>query len=70
MEYINGKIFSCRDSGTKDTGRQYDGRLYLSEMTWEQYEKYLKSMAKKSKNNGHDITDKGNGGGIPDHPER
>lgn len=47
MEYINGKVSGIRDSGGRDTDKQLDHRLYLSEMTWPELEKYLKSLQKK-----------------------
>ena len=70
MEYINGKMTGVQDTRPKVT-KASDGRLYLSEMTWEEIEtQYLQPIAKRSKNNGHKITDKGNGSGVQDHQER
>lgn len=70
MEYINGNMTGVQDTRPKVT-KVSDGRLYLSEMTWEEIEtQYLKPIAKRSKNNGHNITDKGDSSGIQSYPER
>lgn len=53
MDYINGKLSGCEDTGTKETQRLSDHRLYLSEMTWPELEKYLKSITKRSRKSGN-----------------
>ena len=44
MEYINGTITGVQGIGSKKAEKTIDSRRYLSEMTWEEYEKYLKSI--------------------------
>ena len=46
MEYINGTITGVQGIGPKKVEKTIDSRRYLSEMTWEEYEKYLKSIKK------------------------
>lgn len=57
MDYRNGQMTAVGDIGTLNTDTLHDTRLYLSEMTWDELEKYLKSISKRSKKNGHSITD-------------
>lgn len=48
MDYINGKMAGALDVRVK-ADRTIDCRRYLSEMTWEELEKYWKSIKKKRK---------------------
>lgn len=69
MDYRNGEMTAVGNISTLNTGTLHDTRLYLSEMTWDELEKYFKSISKRSQKNGHKITDQSNGCRLPDYPE-
>ena len=53
MDYRNGKMTAVGDIGTLNTDTLHDTRLYLSEMTWDELEKYFKSISNKEWTRNH-----------------
>lgn len=49
MEYTNGKLTGVRDIGTRDQSKSGDNGRDLYNITWEEYERYLKSISKRSR---------------------
>ena len=49
MEYTNGKLTGVRDIGTPDHSKSGDNGRNLYNITWEEYERYLKSISGRSR---------------------
>lgn len=57
MEYTNGKLTGVQDVGARERSKSGDNGRDLYNVTWEEYERYLKSITKMGKKNGYQITD-------------
>lgn len=49
MEYTNGKLTGVRDIGIRDQSKSGDNGRNLYNITWEEYERYLKSISGRSR---------------------
>lgn len=49
MEYTNGKLTGVRNIETRDQSKSGDNGRDLYNITWEEYERYLKSISKRSR---------------------